>query len=264
MLDLQFLGNYQFNFPVWGLSVLFAYVLVLILSLEKATRKGIHTEDIFKLANITILGGIIGGRIFYLYTQQYDIDWQTVFSWGEVFYSGDVSIIGGYLGALIVALIYIQSFSLIYNSKMSWLRFFDTFLYTIPIGMVFGYIGIFFSNIEEGIISNIAYPWLIQIGDNLVHPWALYVALGYLILFIILAVLNSRFYQFRKPGYLTLTFIIGVSIIHFITDFWHTYSLGVDLLKVGGLSITQIVTLITATLASIVILIKINLNQPKT
>lgn len=259
MLNLQFLGNYQFNFPIWGASVLFAYTLVLILSLERATRKGISTSDIFTLANMTILGSIIGGRILYLYTQQSLIDWQTVFSWGEVFYAGNLNIIGGYLGGIIVAILYIQSFSIIHRAKMSWLRFSDTFLYIIPIGMVFGYIGIFFNSIEKGALSDISYPWLIQIGDSLVHPWALYVAFGYLILFIILSLFNKQFYQFRRPGYLTVFFILGISLIHFITDFWHIHNLDTDILRLGGLSITQIITAGIAILTSIIVLLKINI-----
>lgn len=264
MLNLQNFGIPQFTLPIWGVSVIFAYTLVLVLSLERATRKGIPTSDIFKLANMTILGGIIGGRILYLFTQQSIIDLQTIFSWGEVFYAGNLNVMGGYLGGFIIAVIYIQSFAIIYRAKMSWLRFFDNFLYIIPIGMMFGYIGIFFSSVEKGAVSDIAYPWLIQFGDNMVHPWALYVAFGYLILFVLLSLFNNIFYQFRRPGYLTVAFILGISIIHFITDFWHIYNLEIDILKFGDLSITQVITIIMALVTSIIALLRINFSKSQT
>lgn len=247
MLNLEsinFLSEYNFNLPIWGILLLFSYSLVLILSLEKATRKGLSTGDIFNLVNIVSISSIIGARMVYLATVQIDIDWVNIFSWGEIFYEGKLNIVGGYLGAIVSAWFYLQGFDVIKRSKMSWLRFYDTFLPIASIGMIFGYIGTFFITVNKGAISTSIYPWLIIMGDNYVHPWALYVALGYLILFIIMSILYSKSYIFRIPGFLTAFFIIGVSIIHFITDFWQIADLQYGISKINGLTLTQLVSLL--------------------
>jgi prolipoprotein diacylglyceryltransferase len=248
---LEFLSEYSFELPIWGISFLFAYSLVLILSLEKATRKGVPTKDIFNLGSIIAISSIIGARMVYLAILQTDLDWENVFSWGEIFYEGKLSIVGGYLGALVSGWFYLQGFDAIKRSGMSWLRFCDTFLPIVSIGMIFGYIGTFFVTVNKGLVTTMSYPWLIMLGDDYVHPWALYVALGYLILFITISILYSKSYVFRKPGYLTGCFLIGISLIHFITDFWQVQDLQYGTAKINGLTLTQGVSLLIILIASL-------------
>lgn len=246
MLNLQFLeflSEYNLNLPIWGVSFLFSYILVLILSLEKATRKGFPTDDMFNLVNIVAISGVLGARMLYLATVQVDLDWVNILSWGEIFYDGKLNIIGGYLGGLVGGWFYLQGFDAIKRSDMSWLRFFDTFLHIIPIGMIFGYIGILFITINKGVIATNEYVWLLLVGDNYIHPWALYIALGYIILFVIISLLYNKLYDFRKSGYLTAFFILGVSLIHFITDFWQTTDPQYGILRINGFTITQLIAI---------------------
>jgi prolipoprotein diacylglyceryltransferase len=257
MLNLEFFSAYNLNLPIWGISFLFAYSLILILSLEKATRKGVPTKDIFNFVSIVAISSIIGARMVYLSIIQTDLDWVNVFSWGEIFYEGKLNIVGGYLGALVSGWLYLQGFDVIKRSGMSWLRFSDTFLPISSIGMMFGYIGIFFITVNKGALSTMSYPWIIMVGDNYVHPWSLYVALGYLILFTIISILYNKSYFFRKSGYMTGVFIIGISLIHFITDFWQTKDLQYGLSNINVLTLTQIVSLLTILITSFfLILIK--------
>jgi phosphatidylglycerol:prolipoprotein diacylglycerol transferase len=254
MLNLQFLeflSEYNLNLPIWGISFLFAYSLVLILSLEKATRKGVPTKDIFNLISIVAISSIIGARIVYLAILQTDLVLENIFSWGEIFYEGKVNIVGGYLGALVSGWFYLQGFDTIKKSKMSWLRFCDTFLPIVSIGMIFGYIGIFFSSVSKGVVSLEYHPWLIIWGDNYIHPWALYVALGYVILFIIISILYNKSYVFRKPGYLTGCFLIGISLIHFITDFWKAQDLQYGTAQINGFTLTQVVSILIILITSL-------------
>ena len=248
---LEFLSEYNFNLPIWGISFLFAYSLVLILSLEKATRKGVPTKDIFNLVNIVAISSIIGARMVYLAILQTDLDWENVFSWGEIFYEGKLSIVGGYLGSLVSGWFYLQGFDAIKRSGMSWLRFCDTFLPIVSIGMIFGYIGTFFVTVNKGSVATMPYPWLIMVGDDYVHPWALYIALGYLILFVLTSILYHQYYIFRKPGYLTGFFLIGISLIHFITDFWQVKDLQYELSNINGFTLTQVVSLLIILIASL-------------
>lgn len=247
MLNLQFLeflSEYNLNLPIWGISLLFAYSLVLILSLEKATRKGVPTKDIFNLGSIVAISGMLGARMLYLATVQIDLEWGNILSWDEIFYDGKLNIIGGYLGGLVGGWFYLQGFDAIKRSGMSWLRFFDTFLPIIPIGTIFGYIGILFITINKGAISTTEYPWLLLVGDTYVHPWALYIAfLGYIILFIIMVFLYHKLYKFKRSGYITASFVLGVSLIHFITDFWQTTDPQYSILRINGLTITQLIAI---------------------
>lgn len=243
--SLEFLSEYNLNLPIWGISFLFAYILVLIFALEKATRKGVSRKDIFNLVNIVSICGIVGARVIYLVVFQTNLDWASVFSFSDIFYDGKLSVVGGYLAGFLSGWFYLQGFDVVRRSGMSWLRFFDAFLPIALIGMIFAYIGIFFITVNKGAISSVEYPWSIMFNDNYVHPWALYIALGYLLLFSIISILYDRFDEFRKPGYLTYCCLIGISLIHFITDFWQTTDLKYGLPRISGLTITQLMSLAT-------------------
>jgi len=247
MINLEFskflepLGEYIFNIPIWPVSLILSYILVLIFSLEKATRKDLPREDILNVASIVFIFGTISARIVYLYIMQEDLDLLNIFSWRAIFYEAELSVVGGYLGGLLAGLLYLQGFNALYRFQISWLKFFDTFLPIVSIGMMFGYLGLFSITINQGAISNAEYPWLIMYGDNYVHPWALYVSIGYLLLFIIISRLYNKFYSSTISGYITAYFVIGVSLVHFITDFWRTTDLQYSGLRIGGLTISQLI-----------------------
>jgi prolipoprotein diacylglyceryltransferase len=159
---------------------------------------------------------------------------------------------------------YLQGFDAIKRSGMSWLRFCDTFLPIVSIGMIFGYIGTFFVTVNKGSVATMPYPWLIMVGDDYVHPWALYIALGYLILFVLTSILYHQYYIFRKPGYLTGFFLIGISLIHFITDFWQVKDLQYELSNINGFTLTQVVSLLIILIASLgLIFIKTKFSHTK-
>lgn len=238
----------------WGLFFLAGYLLVLILSIEKATRKGVDKDDIFMFVTVSALSGLLGARIFYLLLNQIPVDLETALSWGEVFYEENVNIIGGYLGAVIAGWLYLQAFSVIQRSRMSWLRFLDSFLYIVPLGMMIGYLGVFITNPSTGIVSNIIYPWTVFIGDISIHPWALYVSSSYLLLFMILVILHTKLYDFRRPGYLTSVFTLGVASIHFITDFWYKSDSAYESMQTFGITMTQWFSLGVICIAGLIIL----------
>ncbi|MGA1046483.1 MAG: prolipoprotein diacylglyceryl transferase family protein [Minisyncoccia bacterium] len=240
---LEYLGGYTSNIPIWGISLVLSYLLVLIFSLEKAVRKGIPREDIFNVVSISFIFGLISARIMYLYIMQENLDFLNIFNWKAIFYQGELSVVGGYLGGLLSGWMYLQGFNAMYRFKISWLRFFDTFLPIIVIGMIFGYLGIFSITFNKGALSTAEYPWLIMSGDNYVHPWALYVTIGYLILFIIISRLYNKLYSTTISGYITTYFVIGVSLIHFITDFWRTTNLQYSGSRINGLTISQLIFL---------------------
>lgn len=258
---VDLITQYQINFPIWGAAALFSFCLILILSLEKAKRKGISGDDIFGLVSVTALGGLLGARIAYLLIYQTNVDFVSTLSWGEVFYKGHLNIVGGYLGALIAGWFYLQGFAALQRSKMTWLRFFDTFLYIIPLGMAFGYIGVFLVSMSKGAISNQVYPWVLPMGDSYIHPWGLYIAAGYLFLFMILFIINQRVYEFRRPGYLTSVFVLGVTTIHFLADFWQTTDLAYGNPRIIGLTITQWVSLVAIILTGLTILFSRERNK---
>ncbi|MEY3471078.1 MAG: prolipoprotein diacylglyceryltransferase [Candidatus Parcubacteria bacterium] len=242
MIDLNLfdlVSQYNTNFPAWGVAFLFSYCLILILSLEKGARKGIILEDVFNLVLVATIGALLGGRVSYLLIYQQNVDWPTILSWGEIFYKGNMNIVGGYLGGIVAAWFYLKAFDVVERAEMSWLRFFDSFLYIIPLGLSFGYIGVFFSNIYKGSQALADYPWLLPFNDSYIHPWGLYLSIGYLIIFVLLYVLNQRIYNFRRPGYITTVFLILVSSMHFIVDFWQTSNIQYGLPRVIGLTITQ-------------------------
>lgn len=252
---LDFLNTYDFNLPFLGGLFLFVYSLMLIFTLEKASRHGVSRKDIFNLVGIVTIGGIIGARMSYLYAfPQSDINWMSALDLREIFYKGNLNIIGGYLGGFIIGAFYLKGFDSLKRSGMSWLKFFDTFLPILPIGMIFGYLGLFFVTVNKGAISEVTYPWVVMSGENYVHPWALYISMGYLILLIIISVFYNKIYNLNKPGYLTVIFVVGASLIHFIADFWQTIDLTYGLPRIIGLTITQILSLLILLIISLTLL----------
>jgi phosphatidylglycerol:prolipoprotein diacylglycerol transferase len=261
LIDLFY--QYQSNVPIWGFAAVFSFCLILVLSLEKAKRKGVLGDDIFGLVSVTALGGLLGARIGYLYVYQANIDFVSTLSWGEVFYKGHLNIVGGYLGAVITGWFYLQGFAVLQRSKMTWLRFFDTFLYIIPLGLAFGYIGVFLVSISKGAITNQAYPWVFPMNGYYIHPWGLYIAAGYLFLFMILFILNQRLYEFRRPGYLTSVFVLGIASIHFLADFWQNTDFLYGDPRIIGLTITQWVSLIVIFITGLTLLFRRARNREK-
>lgn len=238
---LALLSQYDFNnsLPLWGISAAVTYFFTLILSLEKGARKGISIEYSFNLVAASAIGALLGGRIVYLLIYKQAIDWTSILNWNEIFYKGNLSIVGGYLGGLALAWFYLRGFDVVSKSKKTWITFFDSFLSVVPLGLTFGYVGVFFSDINKGLESNSSYPCLFYFNNTRVHPWGVYLAVGYLILFMILYVLNRRMYGFRRPGYITSVFVIGASINHFIGDFWQTFNYQYGLPRILGLTVTQ-------------------------
>jgi phosphatidylglycerol:prolipoprotein diacylglycerol transferase len=261
LIDLFY--QYQSNVPIWGFAAVFSFCLILVLSLEKAKRKGVLGDDIFGLVSVTALGGLLGARIGYLYVYQANIDFVSTLSWGEVFYKGHLNIVGGYLGAVITGWFYLQGFAVLQRSKMTWLRFFDTFLYIIPLGLAFGYIGVFLVSISKGAITNQAYPWVFPMNGYYIHPWGLYIAAGYLFLFMILFILNQRLYEFRRPGYLTSVLVLGIASIHFLADFWQNTDFLYGDPRIIGLTITQWVSLIVIFITGLTLLFRRARNREK-
>jgi phosphatidylglycerol:prolipoprotein diacylglycerol transferase len=261
LIDLFY--QYQSNIPIWGFAAALSFCLILILSLEKAKRKGVSGDDIFALVSVTALGGLLGARIAYLLIYQTNVDFVSTLSWGEVFYKGHLNIVGGYLGAVIAGWFYLQGFAALQRSKMTWLRFSDTFLYIVPLGLVFGYIGVFLVSISKGAITDQGYPWVFPMNDSYIHPWGLYISAGYLFLFMILFILNQRLYEFRRPGYLTSVFVLGVSTIHFLADFWQNTDLAYGDPRIIGLTITQWGALIVVIITGLTLLFRRARNREK-
>lgn len=251
------LSQYDFdnNLPVWGIAAGITYFFTLILALEKGARKGISIEYSFNLVAVSATGALLGGRIAYLLIYQQPLEITSLLNWNEILYKGNLNIVGGYVGGLVSAWFYLRGFDIVAKSEKSWVTFFDSFLSVIPLGLAFGYVGVFLSNINKGLESSSSYPWLFSFNAKQIHPWALYLAVGYLILFMVLYILNGLMYSFRRPGYITSVFVIGVSIIHFFVDFWQTYNPQYGLPRMFGLTITQWFSTITILLAILAILL---------
>ena len=257
MLPLEIINFPDSSVPWFAIFTGMALFLVLALSLEQAKRKGHSTDDVFGLIASGFIGGILGARLAYLvWTDPVSLDWQTTFSWQQVMYEAEVHIVGGYLGAMIAGWFYLEGFSVIKRAKVTWLRFLDSYLYILPLGMAFGYIGVFLSRYMSGLETTANYPWLIlnPTGDSYLHPWALYISFGYLFLFMVFYLLRQKSYRFRASGYLTSAFIIGASLIHFVADFWYTTNLEYGLGRVLQLTITQWISLAVVIITGMAIL----------
>lgn len=235
------------DLPIWGIFVLIAVGASIILMLSRLKRKGVEGVMIQSFLVWIVLGALLGGRIAFILLFPNYASWESTFSWYEIAYAGRLHIVGGYFGAALVAYVFVNIINILDSFKVSIVQFFDLVLYSLPIGMSIGYVGVFLSQVY-GILSPSASSYS-----------ALYLSIGYLLLAMILEIVYNRYYQMKLSGYTTSIAILGVCLIHFVVDIW-VNPLYVEP-RFAGLTITQCIALSVAIITSMVILFKREYNR---
>ncbi len=235
--------------PTWGVFAAVAFLLTFFLLIKQSERRGISHEHMLGVMLSVLLGGLWGGRIGYLLLNQAEITIEETLSLPAIFYDGELSVVGAYFGATILAWFYIRGFDVVDQAKMSMLRLIDTLFYILPFSISIGYLGAFFSGSMQGLPSQQA--WSIVRDGVSVHPVALYYAGLYLALFVVSYLLRRRVPRSRMSGFITGMAIVWISIIHTVVPFWEMRDyviLGISaeqLISLGVCIITGIAILVT-------------------
>jgi len=193
---------------LFGITIALGMLAGLWVMLKEAKRKELNNDKMFDLVLYTILVGLVGARLYY------------VFAFNPKYYlknpveilfvhQGGLSIQGALIGGILVAIWYIRK-----NGLNFW-KVADTFAPGIIIGQAIGRIGcdVF------GIPMKTIYPWGIKVGSQILHPAQLYEVFLNLILFTYLWTGRGKS---KYNGETFIKYIIGFSIIRAIVEFFRT------------------------------------------
>ncbi len=195
----------------YGFMLALGVAVSLILVARQARKKGIDEEVVLDLAIISVLAGLIGARLFYVFVYDWDyyrlnllqiLDFRNE---GLVWY-------GALILGLLVALAYIKI------KRLPFWEITDLFAPYLALGYAFGRIGCFLNGCCFGIPTTV--PWgMIFPGLGLIprHPTQLYSAFLSLVLFVYLLRLYPRR---RFTGQVFLTYVIGYALLRFGIEFF--------------------------------------------
>ncbi|MFA5994937.1 MAG: prolipoprotein diacylglyceryl transferase [Patescibacteria group bacterium] len=158
------------NIQVWGLFVALGILAAALVAKRSAAQWKISGETMIDLTFWVVLAAFIGSRLFYVITE-----WQYFTSnFVEIFkiWDGGMSISGGFLGAIITAVIYLR------KKKLPFWPYADLAAFVLPLGLAIGRLGCFFIFDHPGSVTNF-FLGEVYYGDGLVrHNHGLYLAIS--------------------------------------------------------------------------------------
>ena len=228
-LDLSpiILGLGPFQIRYYGLVYVFGFLLGLF-ALFKAKKKGrinLEDDDIYGIIFYSIIGVLIGARIFHVIFWNLSYYSQNPI---EIFYiwQGGLSFHGGLIGSAIALYLYTR------KRKINLMQLADILIIPATFTLALGRIANFINQEILGTITQA--PWCVRFlrsidPINCRHPVQLYASAGRFLLFFILLKLPNP----KKPGFIFWNFIFLIGIGRFLLDFLR------DDIKYLGLSAGQ-------------------------
>jgi len=224
----------------YGVMAAIGFLLATVIVTMNRKRANMSDNQVSALMFIAIVGGIAGGRIFYVIQ-----NWSALFKDNllEVFRvdHGGLVFYGGFFLATGGIIVYCR------KSKLDMVRVLDVFAPGLAIGHAMGRIGCFLNGCCYGNVTHswlgVHYPegtaaWRKFFGDA-VHPIQLYEACGNIILATVLLLLLRR----TKRGITLSSYMILYGVLRFVDEFFrgdHSH----DQLWFGSLTPAQAIGLL--------------------
>ena len=202
----------------YGAMIAMASIVGWWLAGLEAERKGIGKQKIDDLFIWTMIGSLIGARLYYVAFSGLPVFQKNFFSI-FAFWQGGLAIHGGILGGLLVCFIYAH------RHKIPFLKLTDTLAPSLILGQAIGRIGCFFNGDAFGTPTNL--PWGLVYSpespagqmypDQPLHPTQLYEMIFNLIIFTVLWKLRK---SVKVDGYLTSLYVILYSFIRIFVEYF--------------------------------------------
>jgi phosphatidylglycerol:prolipoprotein diacylglycerol transferase len=221
----------------YGLMYVIAIVVGIILLRREIPRKQIDMtwDDIISLAFWTVIGGIVGARLYYVIFM-----WRSFYSQNplEIFaiWHGGLAIHGGIIGGAGAIYLYARV------RKLGFLDLLDAVTPMLALGQAFGRFGNFMNGDAHGLPTSL--PWGVVFppgsvaGDEFpgqpLHPVMLYELVLNLVSFFILWKLRKKNH---KSGFIFALYLLNYGVIRFFVSF-----LRADSLMIGSLRGAQIMS----------------------
>jgi len=192
-----------------------------------ARQEGVSTEVIWDLVFWTVVGGILGARIFFILL---NLSFFASYPFEIVMIqNGGLAWQGSLIGGIIVAAVFIRI------KRLSFLKIADLSAPYIALGQSIGRIGCFLNGCCYG--REVVWGPYFPAQHAHLHPTQLYCSAGLLIVFLILKRLQP---QMKTPGQLFMVYLLFASLLRFGVEFFRAD----HEIVVLGLSIFQIVCVV--------------------
>lgn len=259
------ISNQQLQIRYYGLIIVFAMLVAATVAARLAKRAGYDPEHVWGGLTWAIIPGIILARLWYVFFPSQsaveagrDTAWllQNFFDLQQgaiAIWSGGLSIFGAVLGGLLGVYLYLR------RNKLPIGPWLDIAAVALPVGQAIGRWANFVNQELYGTVTTL--PWGITIDSahrvepfmssvdypvatTLFHPLFLYESLWSILAFVVLLNLFLRYRSRLLPGDLFLLYVVQYSVIRFLLEF-----LRVDVTLVGGINVSQAVTLVAGVVA---------------
>lgn len=200
------------SLQVWGIFVSLGVIASLILALYLAEKKQLNKDIIWDLYVWLILGGIFGGRMFYVFyynPQLFSVNQLEIFR----IWHGGASSLGGFIGAISALLIYVKVKKISFKDFKPYAGILGVSLW---LGWAIGRIGCFMIHDHPGRLSD--FFLAVNFVDGARHDLGLYESLLSFAVFA-LAIFLYKKYQEDKPGRILLWTFLVFSFVRFWLDF---------------------------------------------
>jgi phosphatidylglycerol:prolipoprotein diacylglycerol transferase len=220
--------------------------LGLWLAAREATRRGESPDDLLKAAELALIGGLVGARLYYVL---FNLDYYQTQPWWRMFavWEGGLAIHGGLLAGILVGGTYV------WIKGLPLLTYLDMVAPSLALGQAIGRWGNFFN--EEAFGGTTDLPWKLYISEarrppafvdhQFFHPTFLYESLWNVGTFLVLYLVLRRRLE-RAPGALFLAYIGLYSLGRFWVE-----GLRTDSLMLGSLRVAQLVSVAAVAVAAV-------------
>ena len=264
-IPLPFL-NSSFHIYFYGILIMAGVVAAAFLGQAEAKRRGIKTDYIWDALFWVVLAGIIGARLWHIFTPPPSMIEQGITTKWYLTHpldmlnirNGGLGIPGAIIGGALALLIYCR------NKKISFLTLADTVIPGVALAQAIGRWGNFFNQEVYGKPTNL--PWKLYIdpahriqgyqNNDYYHPLFLYESLWNVLIMAVLLWMARRFEKWLKPGDLFLIYMIMYSIGRFSLEF-----LRLDASQIGGINFNQTFVVIVALIAGVIIFLRHRLRR---
>lgn len=211
----------------YGVFVALGVALAVILSVRQASREGIKTADMLDILTAMILGGVVGGRMLFVF-----INW-------KIYLDDPVSIFnlseGGmaFQGALVLSMV--SGAVLSVRRKIYFWKVSDIMAPYLALAHSMGRIGCFFNGCCYG--KEVCQgPSVVFPGETVQRiPTQLYSSLGLLAIFVLLVWLRQRK---TFDGFLFSVYLMAYSVFRVFMDNFR----GDELVRMNGFTLSQVIS----------------------